>query len=43
MFLKRVFCLSLGSDHADIAICLFQEGNLQTKAKDSKERSVEVI
>lgn len=43
VFLKGVFRLGLGSDHAGVAICLFQEGNLQTKAEDSRERSVEVV
>lgn len=43
MFLEGDFRLGLGSDHAGVAICLFQEGDLQTKAEDPRGRSVEVV
>jgi len=43
VFLEGVFSLGLGSDHAGVAICLFQEGDLQTKAEDPRGRSVEVV
>lgn len=42
VFLKGVFQLGLGSDHAGVAICLFREGDLQTTAEDPRGRSVEV-
>lgn len=42
VFLEGVFRLGLGAGHAGVAICLFQEGDLQTQAEDPRGRSVEV-
>jgi len=43
VFLEGVFPLGLGSDHAGVAICLFQGGDLQTRAEDPRGRSAEVV